>query len=136
MENQPDKRLTRRQVIGAMGWLLLLPVAGIWWSMIKRQQQREEISIIKISRLSIPEGISYHGECVMSMQNNKLTVYATRCSHLGCRLKLTGNGILSCPCHGSEFDPSSGQAIKGPAEKKLQMLDYIVKDDFVEIVVK
>jgi Rieske Fe-S protein len=136
MENKSDHSFNRRQVISAMGWLLLLPFAGIWWSMIKRQQQHEETNIIKISRLNIPEGISYHGVCVMSKKNDILTVYSTRCSHLGCRLKLKGNGILSCPCHGSEFDPATGQALKGPAGKHLQILDYMVKDDFVKIEVK
>lgn len=134
MENQFNKGFTRRRVIGAMGWLLVLPVAGLWWSMVKRQQQREDLSILKIDRMSIPEGISYHGDCLISKKNDVLTVYSTRCTHLGCRVKLTGNGILACPCHGSEFDPATGQILKGPAGKHLPKLEYMVKGDFIEIV--
>ena len=42
-----------------------------------------------------------------------------KCTHRGCRLsggKLKENGVVECPCHGSNFDVKTGNVIKGPAK--------------------
>jgi nitrite reductase/ring-hydroxylating ferredoxin subunit len=49
------------------------------------------------------------------------TVYAigNRCTHMGCMLSngtLRG-GNVTCPCHGSIFDVTTGSVMKGPAKK-------------------
>lgn len=41
-----------------------------------------------------------------------------KCTHRGCELNV-GGGILSCPCHGSEFS-KEGDVLKGPADQKLK----------------
>ncbi|HEY7125379.1 MAG TPA: non-heme iron oxygenase ferredoxin subunit [Ktedonobacterales bacterium] len=41
------------------------------------------------------------------------------CTHLGCSLsagKLEGTAV-TCPCHGSRFDVTSGAVLRGPARK-------------------
>lgn len=57
------------------------------------------------------------------------TVYALSlvCTHLGCTLSVTPHG-LSCPCHGSLFDPAGG-VIKGPADLPLPRLHLEQRDD-------
>jgi nitrite reductase/ring-hydroxylating ferredoxin subunit len=49
------------------------------------------------------------------------TVYAigNRCTHMSCTLSdgtLKG-GNVTCPCHGSTFDVTTGSVMKGPAKK-------------------
>ena len=49
------------------------------------------------------------------------TYYAIgdKCTHRGCKLSegtLKENGIVQCPCHGSNFDVKTGNVVKGPAK--------------------
>lgn len=45
------------------------------------------------------------------------TAVLMRCTHRGCELDV-GGGILTCPCHGSEFT-MEGRVLEGPAEDDL-----------------
>ena len=40
------------------------------------------------------------------------------CTHQGCAVA-PQDGELSCPCHGSRFDPATGSVRRGPAEQPL-----------------
>jgi nitrite reductase/ring-hydroxylating ferredoxin subunit len=49
---------------------------------------------------------------------NRFTVCADRCPHAGALLsegELEG-GVVTCPRHGSQFDVSTGQRLRGPAD--------------------
>jgi nitrite reductase/ring-hydroxylating ferredoxin subunit len=44
------------------------------------------------------------------------------CTHAGCSLamgQLDGN-IVTCPCHGSQFDVTSGSVLRGPAQRPVR----------------
>lgn len=44
------------------------------------------------------------------------------CTHRGCSLakgKLDGTGV-TCPCHGSQFDVTSGAVLRGPASRPVR----------------
>jgi 3-phenylpropionate/trans-cinnamate dioxygenase ferredoxin subunit len=44
------------------------------------------------------------------------------CTHLQCSLAdghLEGT-VVTCPCHGSRFDVTSGEVLRGPAQKAVQ----------------
>jgi len=40
--------------------------------------------------------------------------FSAICSHAGCTVNFQGNGFI-CPCHGSQFDGSTGAVLSGPA---------------------
>jgi len=49
--------------------------------------------------------------------NGHLYAFDDTCTHRGCSLgkgKLEGTTV-TCPCHGSQFDVTSGAVIRGPA---------------------
>ena len=51
----------------------------------------------------------------------KLYAFDDLCTHEGCQLsagKLVGT-ILMCPCHGSQFDITTGDVVRGPAKRPL-----------------
>ena len=51
-----------------------------------------------------------------------LYAFDDACTHMGCSL---GEGtlegaIVTCPCHGSQFDVTSGAVIRGPAHQPVR----------------
>ncbi|WP_231918109.1 Rieske (2Fe-2S) protein [Microlunatus sagamiharensis] len=41
------------------------------------------------------------------------------CTHQGCPVTKVANGVIECPCHGSEFSVEDGSVKQGPANKPL-----------------
>lgn len=55
---------------------------------------------------------------------DKTWALSRRCTHLGCKVHyLEDKDIIQCPCHHSQFDPQTGQPLKGPAKKELSALE-------------
>jgi len=54
--------------------------------------------------------------------NGDLYAFDDRCTHMGCSLsngELNGT-IVTCPCHGSQFDVTSGAVVRGPAARPVR----------------
>ncbi|MFC3982230.1 Rieske (2Fe-2S) protein [Streptosporangium jomthongense] len=49
------------------------------------------------------------------------------CPHRGCSVGRVADGVIHCPCHGSEFAADSGKCLKGPAEAPL--VEYALRVD-------
>lgn len=52
----------------------------------------------------------------------RLYAFDDACTHMGCSLgegKIEGT-IVTCPCHGSQFDVTSGAVIRGPAHQPVR----------------
>jgi nitrite reductase/ring-hydroxylating ferredoxin subunit len=52
----------------------------------------------------------------------RLYAFDDTCTHKGCSLakgKLDGTTV-TCPCHGSQFDVTSGAVLRGPAERPVR----------------
>jgi 3-phenylpropionate/trans-cinnamate dioxygenase ferredoxin component len=67
---------------------------------------------------------------------DKLYAFSDQCTHEGCQLsagRLTGTTLM-CPCHGSQFDVSSGAVVRGPA--KLPLATYEVRERSGQIEVR
>jgi Rieske Fe-S protein len=47
------------------------------------------------------------------------TVVTANCTHQACTVSNVSSGVYTCPCHGSQFDPS-GRVVRGPAGAPLQ----------------
>ncbi|WP_256105802.1 Rieske (2Fe-2S) protein [Streptomyces sp. ODS05-4] len=45
--------------------------------------------------------------------------FSAQCTHAGCVLDKVEENEGNCPCHGSRFDVTTGQAVKGPATAPL-----------------
>ncbi|MEU9983401.1 Rieske (2Fe-2S) protein [Streptomyces sp. NPDC050856] len=45
--------------------------------------------------------------------------FSAQCTHAGCVLDKIEDKEGNCPCHGSRFDVTTGQALKGPATQPL-----------------
>ena len=56
-----------------------------------------------------------------------LHAFGDTCTHAGCSLAsgdLEGT-VVTCPCHGSKFDVTTGRVLRGPAQKPVE--SYVVR---------
>lgn len=54
--------------------------------------------------------------------DGRLHAFDDTCTHAGCSLadgELDGT-VVSCPCHGSRFDVTSGAVLRGPAREPVR----------------
>jgi nitrite reductase/ring-hydroxylating ferredoxin subunit len=61
----------------------------------------------------------------------RLHAFDDTCTHMGCSL---ANGTLSgttvtCACHGSQFDVTSGNVLRGPAQRPVRSRTVQVEGD-------
>jgi len=45
--------------------------------------------------------------------------FSAVCTHQGCIVDSISDGIIGCPCHGSEFSIKDGSVVRGPATRPL-----------------
>ncbi len=45
--------------------------------------------------------------------------FSAVCTHQACTVAEVANGVITCPCHGSQYDIATGEVRKGPATKAL-----------------
>ncbi len=67
---------------------------------------------------------------------DKLFAFDDLCTHEGCQLSagILAGTTLMCPCHGSQFDVTSGAVLRGPAKQPLTT--YEVREQGGEIEVR
>lgn len=66
-----------------------------------------------------------------------LYAFGDTCTHLGCSLAegdLDGT-VVTCPCHGSQFDVTTGDVLRGPAQEPVRSYAARVENDALEVVV-
>ncbi|WP_267888288.1 Rieske (2Fe-2S) protein [Mycobacterium ostraviense] len=67
--------------------------------------------------------------------NGGLYAVHNRCSHRGCLLsegELEG-AVITCPCHGSQFDVRDGTLVRGPATTGQPVLDVRETNGHIEV---
>jgi nitrite reductase/ring-hydroxylating ferredoxin subunit len=61
--------------------------------------------------------------------------FGDTCTHLQCSLaegRLEGT-VVTCPCHGSRFDVTSGEVLRGPAQDPVRSYAVLVEDDALRV---
>ena len=67
--------------------------------------------------------------------DGSLYAFDNVCTHQHCSLAkgdLEGT-VVTCPCHGSQFDVTSGAVLRGPAETDVKSYPVRVEDDTIQI---
>jgi nitrite reductase/ring-hydroxylating ferredoxin subunit len=63
--------------------------------------------------------------------------FGDTCTHLGCSLA-EGDleaTIVTCPCHGSQFDVTTGGVVRGPAREPVQSYPIRLEDGALRVEV-
>ncbi|MFB7270302.1 Rieske (2Fe-2S) protein [Streptomyces sp. NPDC056244] len=53
--------------------------------------------------------------------------FSAQCTHAGCLLEKLEGTVGDCPCHGSKFDVTTGEAVHGPATVPLPKVPVTVE---------
>lgn len=64
---------------------------------------------------------------------DEVVAFSAICTHQGCTVEPSDDG-LRCPCHGSAFEPLTGEVVQGPAESALPRVEVQVVDGQVRTV--
>jgi Rieske Fe-S protein len=52
---------------------------------------------------------------IVRLSAREFVALSTQCTHEGCPVKPPVGGIITCPCHGSQYD-LEGKVLRGPAQ--------------------
>jgi len=64
-----------------------------------------------------------------------LHAFGDTCTHLHCSLahgELEGT-VVTCPCHGSQFDVTTGNVLRGPAQEPVRSYVARVENDSLQV---
>jgi Rieske Fe-S protein len=115
--------MNRRESLRNIAYLLWIPLGWLVFKLDEKQQEFSNgSSITRIGR-DFPQGISFYGAVIASKKVDKFHFLSATCTHLGCQILTESQGILICPCHGSQYD-HEGKNLHGPATKPLETLTY------------
>jgi Rieske Fe-S protein len=65
---------------------------------------------------------------LVHLESGDFAAYSAICTHRGCTVGYS-DGNLSCPCHGSVFDPANdGAVVNGPATEPLPAIPVEVRN--------
>ncbi|MDQ0989664.1 Rieske (2Fe-2S) protein [Streptomyces sp. V3I7] len=85
----------------------------------------------------IPEGggkiFKDQGVVVTQPTAGTFKAFSSKCTHQGCAVSAVADGVISCPCHHSEFSAADGSVKKGPATKPLPAAGIKVSGDSIEL---
>jgi len=81
------------------------------------------MALTSVSDIKVGQAVSVKlpdGSPALVARPNADTVacFSAICTHMGCTVQPDGD-TLHCPCHGSMFDPKTGQVTHGPAKRPL-----------------
>ena len=67
---------------------------------------------------------------ILIKYQDSLKAFDASCTHMGCPVsgRFISEGIIKCPCHGSTFDPKSGERLTGPASGPLKRIEIERRD--------
>ncbi|MEU1083295.1 Rieske (2Fe-2S) protein [Streptomyces sp. NPDC005908] len=69
-----------------------------------------------------------HNVVVSRGEDGSFKAYNTVCTHAGCPINKLDGTRLVCPCHGSEFDATTGKVLREPAVAPLKPLAVEVRN--------
>lgn len=126
--------ITRKQFLKQMWGLIFLPYLVFLVLMTKKHRRVVKAKEVRLSG-NLPEGVSFFEDIICVKSNNDLSVFSSRCTHLGCQIDKSEKGMLVCPCHGSTFDMEGG-VVKGPARSGLEVLAYEIDAEKNEFIIR
>ena len=134
-------RATRRAVIAGAGVAVVAGAAGFAWFRLAKPTTTAPTSGYAASGgtaaptslatvAQIPEGggvvLADQKLVVTREKGDKVHCFSAVCTHQGCLVNQVAGGKITCPCHGSAFDATTGAVVAGPAPSPLPAVPVTV----------
>jgi Rieske Fe-S protein len=71
--------------------------------------------IAKVADVKVGGGVIKGDYVVTQPVAGQFKAFSTVCPHAGCNVNKIDGGVISCPCHGSQFSVKDGSVVTGPA---------------------
>ena len=82
----------------------------------------------------IPDGggvVLTKAKIVLTRTGNQIAAFSAVCTHEACLVNNVQNGLITCPCHDSAFDATTGAVRNGPATSPLPAVPVHIVDNSV-----
>jgi Rieske Fe-S protein len=77
-------------------------------------------ALAKTSAIPVNGGVIVNDEVVVTQPSEgTFKGFSAICTHQGCVVDNVSDGVISCPCHGSQFSAADGSVVGGPAPSPL-----------------
>jgi Rieske Fe-S protein len=73
------------------------------------------------------------GVVVTQPAAGQFKAFSSTCTHAGCTVSSVNNGIIMCPCHGSQYSVTDGSVKGGPAPSPLPAKKVSVSGDTITV---
>src|SRR4051794_30024477 len=60
-------------------------------------------------------------------ESGNFKAFTAVCTHMGCTVGSVEDNVITCPCHGSQYNASTGEVVRGPAPKALAPIQIDVE---------
>ncbi|MEU6225104.1 Rieske (2Fe-2S) protein [Streptomyces sp. NPDC047042] len=128
---QPASGPARRTVMAAAG------AAGLTAALTACGSEDDSSGTALAKTSDIPEGggkiFADHGVVVTQPTAGTFKAFSSKCTHAGCAVTGITDGVITCPCHKSEFSVADGSVKKGPATQALAAESIKVSGDSITL---
>ncbi|EON23830.1 MULTISPECIES: Rieske (2Fe-2S) protein [Nocardioides] len=76
---------------------------------------------------------SEHKIVVTQPTEGDFKAFTSVCTHQGCTVSASTDGVIPCGCHGSEFSIEDGSVLQGPATSPLSEVEISVDGDTITL---
>ncbi|MFK0172877.1 Rieske (2Fe-2S) protein [Streptomyces sp. NPDC090306] len=94
-------------------------------------------SSVLASTSDIPEGggkiFGGAGVVVTQPTAGTFKAFSSTCTHQGCAVGSVADGVITCPCHNSQFSAADGSVKRGPATEPLPAKKITVSGDSIKL---
>jgi len=136
----PASAPSRRVVVaavGAAGLALTLNACGSEDDASSSSSAAADTGTVLGKTSDIPEGggkiFKDSGVVVTQPTAGEYKAFSSKCTHQGCAVTGITNGVITCPCHKSEFSVTDGSVKKGPATQALPEQTITVSGDSISL---
>jgi len=134
----PSRRnFLKGSILGPMA--LLLPTRAFG-----KVDSKSAIKVCKTSAIPLKGGkiVAVGGRSLLITQPSKgvYRAFSATCTHSGCAIgprepsaNAVQGGVVTCNCHGAQFNPGNGSVVRGPARNPLTKYTVKVTGNYIYV---
>ena len=91
------------------------------------------VALVSVAKIPAAGGLILGARRVVLTKDDHGAVhgFSAVCPHQGCTVSDVADGLIGCPCHGSNFNADTGAVVRGPATRGLSPIAITVRDGTV-----